>query len=72
MGSYDKKTKEALKYFILIFLNEMIGFSFGNALSRELSFSGAFKRLKKRGMKIFRGLNDVIQLNQARVFPSMF
>lgn len=72
MGSYDRKTKEALKYFIFIFLNEMIGFSFGNALSRELSFSGAFERLKKRGMKIFRGLNDVIQLNQARVFPSMF
>lgn len=72
MGSYDRKTKEALKYFIFIFLNEMIGFSFGNALSRELSFSGAFKRLKKREMEIFRGLNDVIHLNQARVFPSMF
>ena len=69
---YDRKAKQALTYFISIFLNEMMGFSFQNVLSRELLYSGAFRRLKNRGIKTFRELNDMIQLNQMVVFPLVF
>lgn len=72
MVSYDRKAKEALKYFISIFLNEMMGFSFGNVLSAELPYAGASRRLKNRGIKTFRGLNDVIQLHQMGFFPLVF
>jgi len=61
-----------LKYFISIFLNETMGFSFGNVLSRELLYSGAFRRFERRGIKTCRGLNDVLQLNQTVVFPPCF
>lgn len=47
MVLYDRKVKEALKYFISVFLSGTVGCFFGNVLSRELPHSVAFRKVQK-------------------------